>query len=75
MRKRKLRISFYNYDPDRLMGLSIEHAHIETADGWYVCEVHRCDDEGRKRFRLRARSIMFALERYPGPILTTSPNE
>ena len=52
----------------------LEWASIETRDGYYVCEVYRCSDEGRKRFRRRARMVARALGRggvsasllYPG---------
>ncbi|MFQ6011712.1 MAG: hypothetical protein ACE5KG_06030 [Nitrososphaerales archaeon] len=65
---RKLKLRYLQYE-------NLEWAVIETQKGWYVTEVHRCSDEGRKKFRQRARALQFALEKYPYPLLTTSPEE
>jgi hypothetical protein len=65
---RELKIRFYQSG-------ELEWANLSTEQGYYVAEVHRCSGEGRRKFRLRARSIMEALERCPTPLLTTSPDE
>lgn len=52
-----------------------EWATIETPRGWYVCDVYRCGEEGRTRFRQRVRALQVALERYPDNLLTTSTEE
>lgn len=51
-----------------------EWATIETADGYYVCEIHRCSEEGKRSFRQRARSLQDALERYQNPLVLLGNN-
>ena len=72
--RRRLLIMFITPN-DSALSQPMEQAYINTHDGWYVCEVYRCADEGRRRFRLRARSLKEALERYAGPLLTTRDKE
>ena len=73
MKTRTLRIHFTT--PISNDSSQLEWATIETKRGYYVASVERCADEGRRRFRNRARSVMQALEQYQGPIVTTSPDE
>lgn len=65
--RRKLRVRYHN--------LPNEYASIETARGFYVCEVQRCSDEGRTRFRQRVRQIQAIIEQHRYPIITTSPDD
>jgi hypothetical protein len=65
---RRLRVSY-------VVSGAQEWAAIETRRGWYVCDVYRCSDEGRMRFRQRVRALQYALQAYPDPLLTTSPEE
>ncbi len=64
---RKFKISFMVID-------GCEVALISTQRGYYVCEVSRCSDEGRKRFRLRARSVIKALEQCESLLTTERAN-
>lgn len=73
MKTRTLRICFVT--PMTNDTSQLEWATIETQRGYYVASVERCQEEGRRRFRNRARSVMHALEQYHGPIVTTSPDE
>ena len=64
-----LRVRFFAGTPDYP-----EWAYIETAGGYYVCEVTRCSDESQRRFRQRARSVLAALSRSRA-LLTTEPGK
>lgn len=67
MKKRTLKLH-YILDGEQ------EWATIETADGFYVCDVYRCCEEGRRRFRYRARSLQQALEYYDRSLVLLGDN-
>ena len=50
-----------------------EVAHIEDADGWYVCETERCSGESRKKFEQRVASLIEALVSFSA-LVTTRPS-
>ena len=58
----KLRIRYYDVD----------HASIETADGYYVADVNRCSEESDRAWKRRVRSVAQALSRARG-LVTTRP--
>lgn len=68
-KKRTIQLRYENYN-DRE-----EAAILTTKDGCYLCTVERTSEEGRRRFRQRARSLQQALEYCPHPIITLSPTE